>query len=122
LLAVDAIAIVSGGPVEPTHALGPKTPLLLVTADEDGAQAEMLRLEAELVRESWPHVLTSREGMHALTEFDVDTALDFFTKKKIAPRRPIRKLDAGMESDDDRRDTDAQPTTPPAAVSPDSDE
>ena len=113
LLALDAIAIVGAGPVEPTRALGPKTPLLLVTADEDGALDDMLRLEAELVHESWPHVFTSREGRHALTEFDVETALDFFMKKKIASRRPIRKLDSGVEPANDT------PQTPPVVPDPD---
>lgn len=98
LLPFEAIAIVSGGPVQPTKALGAKPPILLVTADDDGAQPEMLRLESELKREAWPSTLTSREGGHALTDFDVGTALDFFEKKKIATRRPV-PFDAGVSLD-----------------------
>lgn len=96
----DAIAIVSGGPVEPTKARGAKPPILLVTADDDAAQDEMLRLEAELRREGWPSALTSREGGHALTDFDVDAALGFFLRTQqrakspfgppFAARRPLR--------------------------------
>ena len=98
LLPFDAVAIVSGGPVEPTKARGSKPPILLVTGDDDAAQPEMLRLESELKREGWPLTFTSREGSHTLAEFDIGTALDFFEKKKIASRRPI-PFDAGAGAD-----------------------
>jgi len=82
LLPVDAIAIVGGGAVEPTRALGPKPPVLLVAGDDDGALDSMLLLETELEREAWPHAFVAREGTHALTDFDVDMALTFFTRTR----------------------------------------
>lgn len=106
LMPVDAIAIVGGGPVEPTRASGPKPPLLLITADEDGALDSMLLLETELKREGWPHTLMGREGVHALTDFDIDTALTFFARAHrerlpldppISTRRPRARRDAAVE-------------------------
>jgi dienelactone hydrolase len=105
LMAVDAVAIVGGGPVEPTRAWGSKPPLLLATADDDGALDSMLLLETELVREGWPHALIAREGGHALTDFEVDMALTFFTRTRreklpltppLSTRRPQR--DAALTS------------------------
>jgi predicted esterase len=113
LMPFDAVAIVSGGPVEPTKAFGAKPPILLVTADDDGAQDEMLRLESELARERWPKTLASREGPHALTDFDVDMALKFFQRAPIPTRRPIHSVDAAAITTPPEEDAGAAAAPPP---------
>ncbi len=80
LRAFDAIAIAHGGPVPPTRAAGARPPLLLITADDDPSDGEMQQLHAELGREKWAHELVSREGGHALPDWDVNVALTFFTR------------------------------------------
>jgi predicted esterase len=80
LLAVDGVVVAHGGPVEPVHALGPKPPLLLLSADDDVAQDDMLRLDTELTRDGWPHDSYARYGGHALTNEDIDAALSFFSR------------------------------------------
>jgi predicted esterase len=80
LLEVDGVVVAHGGPVEPVHALGPKPPLLLLSADDDVAQDEMIRLDADLTREGWPHDSYARSGGHALTGEDIEAALTFFSR------------------------------------------
>jgi poly(3-hydroxybutyrate) depolymerase len=80
LLPFDAIAIAGAGPVEPTRAWKTKPPILLITADDDFSCESMLELDRELVRESWPHDIVSRDGGHELTDGDMDAALTFFTR------------------------------------------
>jgi predicted esterase len=76
----DAVTIAHGGPVPPTRAAGPRPPLLLITADDDPSDGEMQQLHAELGHEKWAHELVSREGGHALPDWDVNMALTFFTR------------------------------------------
>jgi predicted esterase len=83
LLALDAVAIAHGGPVEPMRPVGQKPPLLLIDADDDPSGPEMDRLEAALTRESWPHAMVAREGGHALPDWDVEMALAFFDRTRI---------------------------------------
>jgi predicted esterase len=80
LLDVDGVVVAHGGPVEPVHALGPKVPLLLLSADDDVAQDDMIRLDAELTRDGWAHDSYARSGGHALTNEDIDAALTFFSR------------------------------------------
>jgi predicted esterase len=86
LLAVRAwfdaqgFAIGNAGPVEPVHALGPKSPLLLMSADEDASQDGMKRFDDELTKEGWPHENYSRSGAHELTDSEIDAALAFFIR------------------------------------------
>jgi predicted esterase len=80
LLDVDGVVVAHGGPVEPVHALGPKPPLLLLSADDDVAQDDMIRLDTDLTREGWPHDSYARSGGHALTGEDIDAALTFFSR------------------------------------------
>lgn len=76
----DAIAVAHGGPVSPMHPVAERRPMLLVTADDDPSDDEMIRLDADLSRERWPHAFVSREGGHALPEWDVEMALTFFRR------------------------------------------
>ncbi len=75
-----AITVAHGGPVEPVRAEGARSPMLLLMADDDAALGEMMRLDASLSREKWPHASRAREGGHALTEQDVTNAVTFFAR------------------------------------------
>lgn len=76
----DAVAVAHAGPVQPMTPAGATPPLLLLDADEDPSGPEMSRLDGDLTRESWPHVVVVREGGHALLEWDVETSLTFFDR------------------------------------------
>jgi predicted esterase len=78
----DAVTIAHAGPVSPMQPRGPKVPMLLVTADDDPSDEEMTRLSSELARERWPHEIVSREGGHALPEWDVQMGLTFFARAR----------------------------------------
>jgi predicted esterase len=80
LLDVDALVVAHAGPVEPVHALRGQPPLLLLSADDDIAQDEMIRFDEELARERWAHDSYARAGGHALTDEDIDAALTFFSR------------------------------------------
>ncbi|HEY1955243.1 MAG TPA: PHB depolymerase family esterase [Polyangiaceae bacterium] len=73
-----AIAVAHGGPAGELVGGGP--PMLLVTADDDAADPEMRKLDAELSTAGWPHVLVAREGGHALPDWDLDVVLTFFQR------------------------------------------
>lgn len=105
----ESVVVAHGGPVEPTRARGAKPPMLLLTADEDAALPEMLRLDAGLGRERWPHAIVAREGGHALTDGDIANALTFFSRASRegaaqiatrlaghAPRAVVEPRDAGL--------------------------
>ncbi len=80
LLDADAFAIAGAGPIEPTHALGAKPPMLLLSSDDDPSQPGMFQLKDELTREGWPHDTISRDGVHELMTPDIDAALTFFVR------------------------------------------
>lgn len=80
LLPFDGIAIAHAGPVEPIQPMGPKVPLLLVTADGDPSTVSMMLLDTELTGVSWPHAIVTRDGSHALTDGDIAFALTFFLR------------------------------------------
>jgi predicted esterase len=89
LLDAEAFVIVCGGPVEPVRALPRTPPLLLLSADDDIDQDDMIHLDAELTREHWPHDSYARAGGHGLTDQDIDEALTFFTRdKETLPLEP----------------------------------
>lgn len=100
LLEVDALVVAHGGPVEPVRALGSKPPLLLLSADDDVAQDEMIRFDAALARERWGHDAYARSGGHALTDEDIEVALAFFSRANeplpldppLAMHRPARHV------------------------------
>ena len=85
LLPFDAIAIAHAGPVEPVRPMGPKVPLLLVTADGDPSTVSMMLLDTELSGASWPHAIVTRDGSHALTDGDIAFALTFFVRTQHEP-------------------------------------
>ncbi len=102
LLDVDAVVVAHGGPVEPVRALRRQPPLLLLSADDDIAQDEMISLHEALVREGWPHDSYARSGGHALTDEDIDTALAFFSRaKEPLPLRPPLPLHRPVRHDRD---------------------
>jgi predicted esterase len=116
LLDVDAVVVAHGGPVEPVHALRTQPPLLLLSADDDIAQDEMIALHEALVREGWPHDSYARTGGHALTDEDIDSALAFFSRAKeplplrppLPLHRPIRHdRDAGTDAEATQQDAEA---------------
>jgi predicted esterase len=80
LFDADAFAIAHGGPVEPVATAARMAPLLLLSADEDVAQDDMIRLDEDLTREHWPHDSYARAGPHGLTDSDIDAALTFFAR------------------------------------------
>jgi predicted esterase len=86
----DAFAVAHAGPVEPVKALGKKSPLLLMSADQDLSQEGMLRFDEELTQDEWPHENYVRAGGHALPDSDIDVALTFFerTRTETLPLRP----------------------------------
>jgi predicted esterase len=88
LVDVDAVVIAHGGPVEPVRALRGTPPLLLLSADDDIAQDDMIRLDEELGPQ-WPHDSYARYGGHALADEDIEAALAFFARaKEPLPLRP----------------------------------
>ena len=110
LLDVDAVVVAHGGPVEPVHALRAQPPLLLLSADDDIAQDEMIALHEALVREGWPHDSYARSGGHALTDEDIDSALVFFSRaQEPLPLRPPLPLHRPIRHDRDAG-TDAEAT------------
>lgn len=82
LLPFDAVVVAHGGPIQ-VETQGPMPPMLLITADEDPSDPEMRRLDGELTRASWPHALISRDGNHGLPDWDIDSALTFFTRARM---------------------------------------
>jgi dienelactone hydrolase len=107
LLPADAFVVAGAGPVEPVKARGPKPPLLLLSADEDVSQEDMMRLDDELTLDRWPHEHVARAGGHALTDWDIDAALEFFTHVRGAPGT-LPRLAIGHKPRP--RDLDAEPT------------
>jgi predicted esterase len=82
LLDVDALVVAHGGWVEPAQGRlrDKQPPLLLLSADDDVAQDDMIAYEEELAREHWPHDSYARSGGHELTDEDIDAALGFFSR------------------------------------------
>jgi dienelactone hydrolase len=80
LVRADAFVVAHGGPVGPLEAGQGTPPLLLLSADDDVAQEDMLRLDAELTRAHWPHDGYARTGPHGLTDQDIDAALSFIVR------------------------------------------
>jgi pimeloyl-ACP methyl ester carboxylesterase len=108
LVDVEALAVAHAGPVDPVRPLRETPPVLLLSADDDVAQDDMIRYEAELVRERWPHDSYARAGGHGLTDEDIDAALAFFSRAKeslplVPPlplHRPVRHVrDAAVEDE-----------------------
>jgi predicted esterase len=92
-LDVDAIVVAHGGPVEPVRPLRSAPPLLLLSADDDVAQDEMIRFDEALTREHWAHDSYARAGGHALADVDIDAALTFFSRAREAlPLQPPLSL------------------------------
>ncbi len=123
LLDVDAVVVAHGGPVEPVHALRGNPPLLLLSADEDVAQDEMIRFDEELTRERWAHDSYARGGGHELTDSDIDAALTFFSRAHeplplappLALHRAVRHVrgpsaEAALAEEDGAQQDDAGPT------------
>ncbi len=80
LFDAKAFVIAHGGPVEPVQAARGKPPTLLLSADDDVAQDDMIRFHEELSRQGWSHDSYARAGAHGLTDQDIDAALTFFTR------------------------------------------
>jgi predicted esterase len=93
LLDADAFVVAHGGPVEPVSPLHGKPPMLLLSADDDVAQDEMIRFDQELARAGWSHDSYARGGAHGLGDDDIEAALIFFTRAKEAlPLQPPLSL------------------------------
>ncbi len=113
-LEADAIVIAHGGPVEPVHPRGATPPRLLLSADDDVAQDEMIRFDEELTHEGWAHDAYARAGGHALTDGDIDAALTFFSRAReplpLQPPLPLHRAvrhvrEAGAEDSSPTDDT-----------------
>lgn len=93
----DAIAIAHAGPIDVAPARRETPPILLVTADDDMSDPDMMQLDDELTRTKWPHALVAREGGHALPDWDIDSALTFFDRARkeklpFSPPLPTRSV------------------------------
>ncbi|MDP9002475.1 MAG: hypothetical protein M3O46_20485 [Myxococcota bacterium] len=95
LLNVDAVVVAHGGPVEPVRPLHGKPPVLLLSADDDVAQDDMIRFDDDLARVQWAHDSYARFGGHALTDEDIDVAIAFFSRAKeplpLDPPLPLHR-------------------------------
>ncbi len=95
LLGADAVVVAHAGPVEPVRPTGGMAPLLLLSADDDISQDEMIRLDDELTRIHWAHDSYARFGGHALTDEDIDAALTFFARAQeplpLKPPLPLHR-------------------------------
>jgi predicted esterase len=123
LVDVRSAVIAHAGPVEPVAARSVEPPLLLLSADDDVAQDDMMRLDELLGRAGWPHDSYARSGVHGLTDDDIDAALTFYArtmKSEAVPLDPplrwhrpthhVREASA-LQSPDDQGD-DAAASTP----------
>ncbi len=133
LFPFDAVTVAHAGPVAPMTPVRAKPPMLLIDADDDPSSPEILHLDADLTRETWPHAMVIREGTHALPEWDVEMALTFFDRVRteafpltppLAPQRPPHPRDAGgvvvpdPERDFASMDAGAVEVPDPAASAP----
>ena len=95
LVEAQAVAVAHGGPVEPVRVRPEAPPMLLLSADDDVAQDDMIRFDEELTRERWPHDSYARFGGHALTDEDIDAALSFFLRSNeplpLQPPLPMHR-------------------------------
>jgi hypothetical protein len=67
--------------------------MLLLSADDDVAQDDMIHLEQDLAREHWPHDSYARGGPHGLTDGDIEVSLAFFERAHEAmPLEPPLSL------------------------------
>ncbi len=130
-LEVDAVVVAHGGPVEPVRPAKSAPPLLLLSADSDIAQTEMIRFDDELRREHWAHDSYARAGGHGLSDDDIDAALTFFARagEPLPLRPPLALHRAARHARDGGTDAEAPPapaslpalpapegeSTPPAA-------
>jgi predicted esterase len=80
LLRFDAVVVAHGGLVERATAVGDRPPILLLSADDDVAQDDMILFDEELMRVQWAHDSYARSGSHALSDEDIDAALTFFSR------------------------------------------
>ena len=69
--------------------------MLLLSADDDISQDEMIRFDEDLVREKWAHDSYARSGGHALTDEDIDAAIAFFSRSgealPLEPPLPLHR-------------------------------
>jgi predicted esterase len=95
LLDAAAVVVAHAGPVEPVRARDRMPALLLLSADDDVAQDDMIRYDRELAHERWPHDSYARSGGHALTDEDIDAALTFFSRAgerlPLVPPLPLHR-------------------------------
>ncbi|MBX3186813.1 MAG: hypothetical protein KF819_07350 [Labilithrix sp.] len=81
LFPAQAYAIVNGGPLGPMKKPPSAAPLILLSAENDAAQApKMTALHDDLNKASWPHAYCTHPGGHALSASDFDAALAFFKR------------------------------------------
>jgi dienelactone hydrolase len=119
----DAVVVAHGGPVEPVQPAGAPPPMLLLSADDDVAQVDMIRFDDDLRRAGWPHDACARGGAHDLADVDIDAALSFFSRSgesmPLRPPLPLHRAvfhvhDAGTEAGEAAvTDDDAAPPETP---------
>jgi predicted esterase len=102
LFEAKAYVVAHGGPVEPLLPRVTRAPILLLSADDDISQDEMIRFGEDLARESWAHDSYARSGGHALTDEDIDAALAFFSRAdEPLPLDPPLPLHRAVHHDHD---------------------
>jgi hypothetical protein len=109
---------------------------LLLSADDDVAQDDMIRFDEELVRQGWPHDSYARPGGHSLTDDDIDAATAFFAlagkgRPTVLPslwHRAVRHVrdaetaGAPLPGDASAREEDDAPSSSPSPYAVDSDD
>jgi hypothetical protein len=100
--------------------------MLLLSADDDVAQLDMMRFDDDLRRASWPHDAYARGGAHGLADGDIDAALAFFARSRESmPLRPPLSLhravlhvhDAAAEASAPDDDAGSNAVAPPETAS-----
>lgn len=122
LFAASAFVVAHGGPVEPLRPPVSRAPLLLLSADDDISQDEMIRFGEGLARQNWAYDSYARSGGHALTDEDIDAALAFFSRaQEPLPLDPPLPLHRAVRHE---RDAGGSPEAAPledASISVDTD-
>ncbi|MBS2014251.1 MAG: hypothetical protein JST00_15295 [Deltaproteobacteria bacterium] len=103
----SAYAFVNAGPLGAVNKAMPKAmPVLLVSAQDDAAQAPTMKtLHEELGKAAWTHAYCTRPGPHPIAQTDVDAALAFFKREQEGTLKEPYTCEGGTANGD--------PTAPP---------
>jgi len=93
--------------------------MLLLSADDDVAQDDMIRFDEALAREQWAHESYARFGGHALTDEDIDVAFTFFARaKERLPLDPPLPMHRALRHNRDAGGAEESPEQPSGSMAP----